>query len=36
MDEYLENKGTYTNIQELTNYTHHIINIHILFILHAY
>lgn len=35
MDECLENKATYINIQETTNYTHYIINIFI-FILHAY
>jgi hypothetical protein len=35
-DEYSDNKATYINIQELINCTHHIINIPILFILHAY
>jgi hypothetical protein len=36
MNEYLRNKATYIDIQEFINYTHYIINMHIIFILHAY
>jgi hypothetical protein len=36
IDEYSDNKTTYINIQELINCIHYIINMHILFILHAY
>jgi hypothetical protein len=36
MDEYSENKATYIDIQEFINCTYHTINIHVVFILHAY